>query len=413
MNLLILSPWFPYPPDNGSRLRAFHLIREMAKTHRVRLVTGLQEDIASVAMPDGKTVPAPLAELCESVTVTRWQWHKGDDGSRVAKVRSAVRALLSPTPRSILETDMPELRQAIETELTRRPDAVLAMELAIAPFVPKDTHGLPILLDQIEVTGVRRVYHEAQGAKARLRAGLTLVKHDRYWRRALQRFDGITAVSEEEASAIRQVLGTRPPVHLVPNGVDTSAYPALPDNHEPVPGRMLYNGALTYGPNRDAVYWFVQEILPIIANAVPEAHLIVTGRYPEEAGRLLGGNPRVQLTGFLPDLKDALSEAAVCVVPLKAGGGTRLKILEAFAAQLPVVSTAIGASGIAGVDGEHLRLAETPETIAQATIDLLTNRAERRRLIANARALVLDRYEWTAIGLTMNDLLTDLQRQKP
>ena len=412
MNLLILSPWFPYPPDNGSRLRAFHLIREMAKTHRVRLVTGLQEDIAPVAMPDGKTVPVSLAELCENVTVTPWKWHGGDVGSHLERAGSAIRALLSPTPRAILETDNPELRQAIQNELTRRPDAVLAMELAIAPFVPHDLQGIPVLLDQIEVTGVRRVFHEATGAKARLRTGLTLVKHDRYWRHALQRFDGVTAVSEEEASAIRKVLGTRPPVHLVPNGVDTLAYPLLPANHEPVPGRILYNGALTYGPNRDAVYWFVQEILPIIANAVPSAHLVVTGRYPEEAGRMLGHHPRVKLTGFLPDLKDALSEAALSVVPLKAGGGTRLKILEAFAAQLPVVSTAIGASGIAGIDGEHLRLAETPETIAQATIDLLTDRAERKRLAGNARALVLDRYDWTAIGLTMNDLLTDLHKRK-
>lgn len=395
MNLLVLSPWFPYPPDNGSRLRAFYLIREMARRHRVRLVTGVQED---VACGPGDEIPGALRDCCAQIVAVPWRWH-GPEGA-------GPRALFSLTPRSIADTNNAEMNAAIAAALAEPTSAVLAFELGIAPLIPPiaGKHAPPIVLDQVEVSGLTRARETARG-RARLRAGLTEWKAHRYWRRALRRFACLTAVSEEEAGAVRRVVGGEtPPVVVVPNGVNTASYRRT--SGRGVPGRLLYNGALAYGPNLDAVRWFADEILPRIVRGVPEAHLVVTGRCENLPIEDLRANPRVHLTGFLPDLRPTLDEAVACVVPLRSGGGTRLKILEAWAAELPVIATGVGAAGLDARDGEHLLLADTPENLADAAIRLLRE-PERigTPLARRARGLAEQRYDWSAIGARLSDLL--------
>jgi polysaccharide biosynthesis protein PslH len=283
------------------------------------------------------------------------------------------------------------------------------MELGMDAYLPPVPPSIPILLDQVEVSGVERAYWEANGLPARLRSGLTYGKSRQYWRRRLRRYRGLTAVSEAEADAVRRVLGVgpnAPPVHVLPNGVDVSAYPYRTDRNAEQ-GCLIYNGGLTYGPNRDAVEWFATEILPKVAIQIPEAHLVVTGRYDLAAVRALTENPRIRLTGFLPDLRPTLERAALCVVPLRAGGGTRLKILEAWAAGIPVVSTTIGAAGLDATEGTHLRLADTPEAFAEAVTDLLRNPVQARTLATNARRYVETRFDWRAIGCQLSEILYD------
>lgn len=390
--LLVVSPWWPYPADNGSRLRAFFLLRELAKTYRVRLVAGAQADSPA-------ETPAPLAALCESVARVPWVWHDGGASG------GGLRALLSPVPRSVLETPNPAFTAAIEKELGRGPAAVLAMELGSDAYLPDGAFRLPVVLDQAEVSGLVRAAETASGWKAKARAGLTWAKGARYWGSRLRRYAAVTAVSEAEADAVRGVIGADgPPVVVIPNGTDVRAYTPR-DAGRTVGGRLIYNGALTYGPNRDAVRWFASAILPKIAARVPEAHLLVTGRYGE--GDADGLDPaRVRLTDFLPDLRPTLAESAVCVVPLLGGGGTRLKILEAWAAGVPVVATTVGAAGLDGIDGTHLLLRDDADAFADAVVSLLTDSARGATLAENARRLAESRYDWTAVGATLTGLLT-------
>lgn len=393
MNLLVLSPWFPCPPDNGSRLRAFHLLREWANAgHSIRLVTGLQDDIVKRA--DLET----LQKFCESVTVVPWRWHDG-------KTPISLQNLLSRVPRSIAETKNVALRDAMIQEFAQTPDACIAMELASAPFIPTNTNGVPVILEQVEVSGVSRAVDEARSAQAKLQATLTRVKHDNYWRSELKRFDAITAVSEEEASAIRSLIGNeKPTVTVAPNGVDTKYYSLV--NAAPVAGRIIYNGSLNYGPNREAVSWFVENMLPLIAKRTLDVHLVITGAFPVDAQEQFATNPRVHLTGFVPDIRTVLATAMICAVPLRTGGGTRLKILEAWAAGVPVVSTEIGAVGLAGSEnGSHLLLADTPEMFAQACTKLLMLPDLRQQIEKNARRLVEERYNWKGIAKQITGLL--------
>ena len=385
MRLLIVSPWFPYPPDNGSRLRAWHLIQRLTQRHDVRLIVGRQDD-ATGDIPPG--IPT---------TVVPWLWHQPSATGKAG----ALRALFSAVPRSILETPNPAFVAAIEAELALQPDAVLAMELGSDAYLP-ETLPCPVFLDQVEVSGLEHAWRQASQPRERLARWLTYQKGVGYWGRRLRRYHALTAVSKTEAAAVERVSGKA--TLVVPNGVATAEF--TPANlSETVPGRLIYNGALSYGPNRDAVLWFVEAILPKIREQVPEAHLVVTGR-AEAAPESLRRHPHVTLTGFLPDLRPTLAAAQVCVVPLRAGGGTRLKILEAWAAGLPTVATPIGAAGLEGsVAGEHLLLGETAEAFALETVALLKSVELRQRIAGNARALVEARYDWDVIVEALSEHL--------
>lgn len=397
MKLLVLSTWFPVPPDNGSRIRAYHLLRELAQRHEICVVAGVQEDVAG-GVEQGR---AELGKFCRSVAAVPWRWH---DPKRTGSV-GAFRAFLSPVPRAILETPNPAVAAAIEKELQTPPDAVLVMEQGMDPYLPSLPKTVPAVIDQVEVSGIARAYRQAAGVRERLRIGMTYRKSAAYWQKRFARYAAITSVSEEEALAVRQVVGgERPPVVVVPNGVSVTDYTPR-SLSDAVPGRLIYNGALTYGPNQEAVRWFVRDILPLVAQAIPEAHLVVTGRFnaPEVAD--LCQNPRVHLTGFLTDLRPTLGEAVACVVPLQAGGGTRLKILEAWAAGLPVVSTSIGAAGLGAEDDTHLLIANEAKPFAERVITLLSDANRANALARNARHYAEARFDWGAIGNQLSNLL--------
>jgi glycosyltransferase involved in cell wall biosynthesis len=394
MNLLVLSTWFPYPADNGSRLRAFHLLRELGRRHEIRLVAGLQEDVASSR--DEGTVA--LGAFCREVETFPWRWFRGGPSG-------GWRSLLSMTPRSILDTDSDEARAMIAAQLRRPTDAVLLLQHNLAPFLPADEAGdlPPMVLDEMEVSGYEQAMRRSRGV-ARLRHGLTAWKSGRYWHKELRRFRAVTAVSEAEAEAVRRVIGAEtPPTVVNPNGVDTGAYRRVHGRAQA--GRLVYNGSLSYAPNLEAVRWFASEVLPRVVGQAPEAHLVVTGRNEGLDIDDLRANPRIHLTGFLPDIRPTLDSACLCVVPLRYGGGTRLKILEAWAAELPVVSTVIGAAGLDATDGKHLLLADSAEAIAEAVVRLLREPDRARDLACEARALVEARYDWHSIGADLSRLV--------
>jgi len=409
-NVLILSPWFPVPADNGARLRAFHLTREIARRHCVHVVAGVQDDALKAFGGDTKAAVAAyrsaLPDVCD-VHAVPWSWYAGNGG---------VRALLSPVPASVSSGGNPAFADAVRDQIAaRRPDVLCALTFGADPFVPRetasgDTGSIPAILDEAEVGGWTQAVERAVGARAKLRAHLTGAKAARYWGNRLSRYAHVTAVSDEETQAVRGLVGDgagKPLVSCAPNGVSCQFYDSDEAARRPVAGRLIYNGALTYGPNREAVLWFVREILERVAQAEPAAHLLVTGRYDEndDAVQQLIANPRVTLTGFVSDLRPVLGEAAVCVTPLREGGGTRLKILEAWAARLPVVSTTVGALGLGAVDGEHLLLADDAEAFARRAVELLQNPEQAQTLAGNARERAERHFDWSTIGETVSRLL--------
>jgi glycosyltransferase involved in cell wall biosynthesis len=261
------------------------------------------------------------------------------------------------------------------------------------PVTVLDVHNVEHdVLAQIAATGSlpRRAFNRIEARKVRNEEGAA-------WRRA----SCCLATSADDVARIEEATGRSAVV--IPNGVDLEYFRRSPLDVAD-PDLLVFVGAMRYQPNALAARYVVEQILPLVRAARPQTRLALVGADPPEAVTELAEVPGVEVTGTVADVRPWLNRAAVVVVPLLSGGGTRLKILEAFAAGRPVVSTTLGASGIAARHGEHLLLADTAETFSQSIIMLLRDRAEAHRLVVQAHALASERYGWPAIVEQLADL---------
>ena len=398
MKLLVVSFWCPFPADNGSRLRAYHLIRQLSRRgHDIRLLALAQEETDMAAAREG------LSPLCtQGVELFPARFFRPGTAR-------AVLGFFSPRPRHLLDTHQEDAARVIAQECrSGNYDAVLALELGVAHYIPADTPA-PCVLDQLEVSGFVKAVREAGSPQARLRRALTLAKLRGHVASLGGRYALWTTVSEAEGQAVRQLVGrAAPTLSVLPNGVDLDG-----NSYDPTaaydPEGLIYNGALSFSANLDAVRWFAEAILPIIQRERSGVGLRVTGRNeglpPDDPLRTRAG---VVLTGYLEDIRPAVRGAAVCVAPLRHGGGTRLKILEAMALGTPVVATPRGAEGIEARGGEEIVIADTPHEFAAAVLRLLADPALRARVGAAGRRLVESHYGWDAIGAQLESTLKSL-----
>jgi len=206
----------------------------------------------------------------------------------------------------------------------------------------------------------------------------------------------VVAVSDLDAQHLRE-LAPQAHVSTVPNGVDTSYFAAqgLPRK----PAHLVFVGGFTWFPNLDAIRYFCDDVLPLVTRAVPDLRLTVIGRQPdtpvvEEMGR----NPHVHLTGQVDDIRPYVDEAAAYIVPLRIGGGTRLKILDALAMSKAIISTSVGCEGLAVEDGKNIVIADTPQALSEAIVRLFKHPEEAQAIGLRGRELVEQRYDWAAVA---------------
>jgi len=221
----------------------------------------------------------------------------------------------------------------------------------------------------------------------------------RYERRCCKAADRVVAVSETDAGALKSLV-TGLGVTVVPNGVDIPAYD--PHTVEPFdlgPMAIVFTGKMDFRPNVDGVLWFVQQVLPLVQVEIPEAHFYIVGQRPHRRVNALRSDPAVTVSGFVPSTPPYIAGAAVYVVPLRMGGGTRLKVLEAMALGKAVVSTSLGCEGFPSMRaGEHLLVEDDEAAFARAVVTLLRDSSQRGTLGEAARALVAARYDWAMIA---------------
>lgn len=391
MKILFLSAWFPYPPDNGSKIRVYNLLRALGERHQVTLLT-------FAAAGEGNEVGAlrPYCQVGGVVPAVPF---------RPTRAR-ALLGFLSPTPRSVLDTYSREMAGLVDAHLLREPfHLVIASELGTAPYALR-APAVPRLVEDVEVGVIREAYTGAATGARRLRSGLTWAKHRRYIARLLPQFTACTVVSDAERGHLRELAPGYEAVHVVPNGVDLDWLQV--GGAEPTADTLVFHGALTFHANRDAMAYFLGDIWPRVRSQRPQASLKITGRTDGvDLSSLPLGNG-VTLTGYLPDVRPAVAVAWACVVPLRVGGGTRVKILEAMALGTPVVATSKGAEGLAVTSGDDILIADDPEEFAAQTSRLLGDPALRGRLSAAGRRLVEERYGWSAIGAQFTRLVESL-----
>jgi polysaccharide biosynthesis protein PslH len=377
MKILFLSRWFPYPMDNGAKLRIFHLLKGLAQVQDVHL-------LAFSDCPETAEI-APLAAFCKEVQVVQWR-------EFAPRSWRAVGGFFSLSPRSLIDTYSKEMEQAVRAVIAAQKfDLVIVSEWQMAAY--RHLFGeIPVLFEEIEVG----VFHQNVTAPAppaaRLRSALSWFKHRRYLNQMLSDNSACTVVSESERMLLASILADDRNIAVVYNGVEMPAKTPVQDS--PIPFSMIFTGSFRYRPNYQAMEWFVQEVFPRICAQAPEATLRITG---DPDGLVLPYFPGVQHIGFVDDVRPLIARSAVSVAPLLHGGGTRLKILEAMALGTPVVSTPKGAEGLDGQDGVHLSIASDPKKFASSVLELFSNPELRARLSDNAYQLVQQRYDWKVI----------------
>lgn len=383
MKLLFLSWWLPYPPDNGIRQRNYHLLRELARAHEVTLLSFAE---------DGEATPertAPLEAICARVQVLpKPQYNPG--GAR------ALAGFFHPWPRWLVDVYTDAMQQLVlETLQGAHYDLVLAAEFSTTPYA-LSLRGVRRVFEGVEIAFYRDQVDAQTSTLRRLRYKLTWLKLVRYLRRVRRAFDGCTAVSDLEAAIIEQVTDGGGPLAVIENGVDTAAHAG--DYGPPEPDTLIYPGALSYFANYDAASWFAGEILPRIAAARAEVRFRITGSTRNVDLSRFPASEHVHFTGYLDDIKPTLARSWACVVPVRHGSGTRLKILEAMAAGVPVVSTTKGAEGLEVTPGRDLLIADEPAAFADAVLRVLGDADLRQSLAEAGRQLVTRRYDWSIIG---------------
>jgi len=390
MRILFLSGWFPYPPDNGVRIRTYNLLKGLARTHEATLVSFALEPVAPEQMVHMNT-------LCRDVHVVEI------GASRPPRPWKAWLGHLSPLPASVV-IDHSKAMAAAVRDVTRagRFDLAIVSGLRMAPYV-RHLETVPCVLEELELGALHGQVAMAGGATARLRRRLMWLKTAHYVRRLLRRFEACTVVSEPERELLAQVAPAYERVQIVPNGVDIDG--ACDSWGPPAPNTVIHTGALSYSANHDAVRFFLTDVLPRITSQVPDVTVRMTGEVNDALLRGLPTSPNVEFTGYLDDVRPVIAQSWVSVVPLRQGGGTRLKILESMALGTPVVSTSKGAEGLEVIPGEHLLIADSAEEFAASVLLLLCDPSLRSRIAASARDLVAARYAWTESQRLLEDML--------
>jgi glycosyltransferase involved in cell wall biosynthesis len=393
MRILFLTAQLPEPPHAGGTLRTNGLMRGVhAAGHEVHILSFADEDQI-------KTSQVALSEFCAQVDT-------------VPLPQRTVQQRL----RDLLFSTMPDMQrrfysQAYAIRLTRllaqQPYDLIQIEslemTAYLPLVKRSQPQTPVIYDSFnaEFDLQRSVFDAEKRALQRLPGAIYSFIQ---WRR-LTRFERdvcravahVIAVSDADAEAFKR-LAPGCPVSIVPNGINTQDYAEYDPSLDLGRSALLFTGSMGYRPNVDAAIWFADQVLAKVRARVPDARLFVVGSQPHRRLDALRDRDDVEITGWVPDVKPFLHAAAVYVAPLRMGSGTRLKLLQALAAGLAVVSTPIGAQGLHVTNGVELRLATAANDFAQAVIDLLEHPTWRETLGQAGAQYVQTYYDWSVIA---------------
>jgi glycosyltransferase involved in cell wall biosynthesis len=381
MNVLLLTQVLPYPPDSGPKVKTWNVLKYLAERHEVTLASFVRGDQSDEARH--------LAQYCQAVYTVpmergaiRDAWHMG-------------RSFLTGQPFLMIRDDRKAMRSLIDRlSAEQHFDVAHADQLNMAQYAERvpgafkllDTHNALWLL-------YKRLWETMSPGPRRWLLGRDWRLLKAYEGRLVREFDAVLAVSYEDKAALQEAAGQPVDITVIPIAIDTDEVTVVDRDVEP--RHILHIGTMYWPPNIDGVLWFAHEVYPLVRQKRPDVCFDIVGaRPPREIAVLNGDRAGINVTGYVADPTFYLRRAALMVVPLRAGGGMRVKILNALAQGLPVVSTKLGAEGIDVADGENILIADTPADFAAAVLHLLEDPVQAARLGAAGRRLIEQTYDY-------------------
>ncbi|MBT1070886.1 glycosyltransferase [Pelotalea chapellei] len=384
MNILIVAARLCWPLNTGAKIRAYHLLRTLNQVHQVTLVTYYGDSEEQAHFSHFRNLGITLVPVFNP------------DIDKKLNFTAICRAMLSGLPLTVAKYHNKAMISALTSLALKKIDVIHCEHLHMSPMVPPGKSCFVLDAHNVESQIAGRYATAETSLSKKSLLNWNYKRFEKFEMDVVRKSNLVLAVSEEDRQTFLS-LGADDNIQTLENGVDIDFF--QPGEHEEGES-LVFVGSMDWKPNIGGVDYFLDEILPLIRKSHPSVTVTIVGKdpLPKLMDRVATQETGVIVTGTVPDVRPFVEKAAVCIVPLKVGGGTRLKVLEGFSMGKAVVSTTLGCEGIECVDGEHLLIADDPESFAHAVTTLLENEELRRKLGTNARSLAEEKYSWDALG---------------
>jgi sugar transferase (PEP-CTERM/EpsH1 system associated) len=396
VRILWLKTELLHPVDKGGKIRTYNMLKELKRDHF----------IVYMSLDDGSADSAAREqayEYCHELICVPYQQREKFSSGFYAEL---LVNLASRFPYAIKKYESASMRSQISERVNRGNffDVVICDFLAPAINVPRDL-SCPTILFQHNVEAMiwKRHFEVQNNQLKKIYLRQQWRKMERFEREMCRRFDTVIAVSKDDCEQMRKEYGVDN-VFEVPTGVDTDFF--TPSGREMVePRNVVFTGSMDWLPNEDAIRYYTDQILPLIRRSLPDVTLTVVGRNPYPGLlELSQKDPSIVVTGRVDDVRPYMERAAAYVVPLRIGGGTRLKIYEGMAMEKAIVSTSVGAEGLPVTDGKEIFIADTPEDFAAAVVNLLTSPSFAKEVGEQARRTVVEKFGWSGVAKSFAEI---------
>ena len=387
MNILVVCRVLPYPPDVGYKIRTFNLLKYLSSKHNISLVC------YASALDQGNHISV-MEQYCKSIWLVQ-----PEKRTKVKQLPGLAKNLISGLPWYVKYAKSKEMKDTIlrltkgnRFDLIHIDDPYMSSNLDV---VSKSGVKKTVTFHDIESIKYQRILGIEKNLYKKIRFFLNWLPMQRWERRIAEKFDLNIVMSPVD----RQILLSKNinvKIAVIPNGVDTDSLDQLPPTDQQE--NISFFGTMDYPPNIDAVLYFYKRVFQLIRRRLPETKFFIIGQKPTNELKKLSNDSNVIVTGYVKDIVPYYQKSSVVVVPLRAGGGTRLKILEAMGLGRPVVSTSLGSEGLEVTHSENIMIADRPEDFAKHTIELMTNKTLRTRLTEKARKFVESYHSWRKIA---------------